>query len=112
ARKLLRGRGGRSPSLETVRRWASPRRGSRPAGPNGPRLVLRAIRLGGELLMLPEWVEEFERERRRLGVRTPAPGAPRDRTDRQRRRAYERAEAELDRRGCGTRGGNANGRHA
>ena len=71
AAKRMRGRGGKAPSVETVRRWANPRRGCFPQGKGGPRLVLATIRMSGELLTLPEWVEAFERDRARLGRRGP-----------------------------------------
>jgi len=68
AARLMRGRGGRAPSVETVRRWAGPKRGCYPQGRQGPQLVLMTIRMNGELLTLPEWVEAFEEARFRLGA--------------------------------------------
>jgi len=69
AAKLLRGRGGKSPHVMTVRRWADPKRGYR-AG--GSPVVLRAVKIGPDVVTLPEWVAEFEAAR----VRPLAP-APR-----------------------------------
>lgn len=72
AAAMMRGQceGGRA-CPEVVARYANPRRGYRPHGPEGPVLVLPAIRLGGrrgQLRTMPEWVKAFERERVRLGV--------------------------------------------
>ncbi len=58
----LKGRGNRKLNLETLRRWANSKRGYRPAGKNGPVLVLPTLLRGGEHLTLPEWVEWFLRE--------------------------------------------------
>lgn len=97
AAKLMRGRGGRAASVETLRRWANEKRGCRPQGPTGPQLVLQTIRLGGELLTTPEWVKAFEMERLRLGVRAgrtmPAP----ERSPAKRERAQKKARKKLQR---------------
>jgi hypothetical protein len=63
ARKLMRGRGGKRPALDTVRRWSNPRRGCYPLGKDGPRLLLRTIKFNGEVLTTAEWVRDFERRR-------------------------------------------------
>lgn len=63
ARSMMRGKGGGSPSLDTVRRWGNRRCGCRPVGVNGPVIYLNVIRVNGEMLTMPEWVEEFERRR-------------------------------------------------
>lgn len=97
ARKIIRGRKGDA-SVETVRRWASPHTGCRPAGPDGPLLVLPAVRLNGLLYTMAEWVEAFERARQELG-RRPVRERVSHRTPRQRRAAHRRAEAYLDRKG-------------
>lgn len=96
AAALLRGRGGKPPSLDTVRRWANPRRGYRPRGNYaGPPLVLATCRLGNDLVTLPEWVEEFERRRFQMGTTRVMP----TRTPRQAAAALRRAEEYLDAQG-------------
>jgi hypothetical protein len=100
ARAMLRGRGGKSPSLETLRRWANPRRGWKAPFPDAPRVILRTVRLNGELLTLPQWVEEFERERLRWGVRSPWP-PPAGRPEKRRARDQERDLAFLAANGIG-----------
>lgn len=70
---LMRGRYGRRPAADTLRRWANPRKGCRPAGADGPVIFLRVVRLGGELLTRAEWVAEFEAERLRMGMRVVSP---------------------------------------
>lgn len=94
AAKLMRGRAGRRPSIDSIRRWASVRKGCRPSGQEGPVVYLQVVRVNGELLTTAEWVHEFERERVRLGARERPPFL--GRTDRQRERAYKRACARLD----------------
>lgn len=68
AAALLRGRKGRRPHVTSVRRWCNPRRGY---NGSGAKIVLRCVRVGGELLTTAEWVAEFERLRARAGVREP-----------------------------------------
>lgn len=99
AAKLMRGRGGKSPSVETIRRWANPKKGCWPAGKEGPQLLLRTVRYNGELVTLPEWVQEFERLRVALGLREPLPPSERPRPMRSRMAAHRRAEEALDRMG-------------
>lgn len=60
ARALLRGRYG-SAALEVVRRYANPRRGCRPMGPDGPMIVLPAVKSGGRLRTMRQWCEAFTR---------------------------------------------------
>lgn len=67
AAKLLHGRRGRGVHREVCRRFANPRRGCQPQGEHGPRLVLPAVKIGGGLYVMPQWVELFERVRMRLG---------------------------------------------
>lgn len=59
AASLFPRRRGRKPSVAELARWADPRKGCRPAGPCGPRIVLRTIRRRGARLTLPVWVEDF-----------------------------------------------------
>lgn len=63
ARKLVRGKGGRPPSLEGFRRFANPLRGCRPLGPGGPLIVLPTVRVAGELRTMPQWVAAFSKAR-------------------------------------------------
>lgn len=93
ARTRMRGRGGKLPAIQTVRRWANPKRGCRPAGEHGPLIVLRTVKFSGEILTMPEWVAEFEAERVRLGTRE---NPPLPRTSKERRRADEAAERRLN----------------
>ena len=51
-----------------LRRWSNPDIGC--PLPDGGRLVLRSVKLGGCLLFLPEWVEAFELARWNRAVRT------------------------------------------
>jgi hypothetical protein len=69
AARLVRGRGGRPACVETLRRWANPKRGCRPAGKCGPKLVLKTHKLNNEILTLPQWVREFEQDRAADGER-------------------------------------------
>ena len=67
AAAMLHGRRGRGVSLSVVRRWANAKRGQRPQGERGPRLVLPSVKVGAALAFMPQWVELFERVRARLG---------------------------------------------
>jgi hypothetical protein len=101
AAKLVRGRGGRRVCVDTLRRWASERRGCYPLGKAGPKVVLRTVRVNGELLTTRAWVEEFERERAgagRLQGGGPSVQPPRERRAAQKR--HEQAERDLDRMGA------------
>jgi len=49
-----------------IRLWAT--KGYRPAGYQGPPVVLKAVRVGGVFCTLPEWVEEFELARAAMGA--------------------------------------------
>jgi hypothetical protein len=106
AARRMRGRDGRAPNVRTLRRWANLRFGCRPAGRNGPRIYLRVVRYNGYLLTMRQWVDTFEAERARLGVR-PLPGEagtpPLPRSSRERQRAHEAAERVLDQGGVGRR---------
>ena len=66
AAELMRGRDGKPPSIQSVRDWTNPKRGYR-AGRRV--LVLWSTRINGEILTLPERVEEFEQARALSGVR-------------------------------------------
>lgn len=101
AAREMRGRYGRAPSIKTVYRWADPARGYSAAGTP---VVLETRRVNGELLTMPEWVEEFEQRRGELGARRPAATLPR--TSKQRVKAVERADASLDEARVGTKGKN------
>lgn len=96
AAKMMRGRRG-APAVDTLRRWASPKRGWR-AWPGGPVVFLRVVRLNGELVTTEAWVKAFEAERIRLGERRP-PEGPVIRSAGERRRGHQRAEAYLDQQG-------------
>src|SRR5438132_6781778 len=65
ATKLMKGRKGHL-HREVVLRWANPRRGYRPAGPDGPVLILPIVKIDGLKLTMPEWVLAFEAMRRQL----------------------------------------------
>lgn len=95
AARLMRGRNG-PPNVSTVRRWANPKCGCWPQGKDGPHLLLQTVKYNGEVLTTAEWVEEFERQRLRLGVRARYPGAA-PRSSKRRAAAVRRAEARLDR---------------
>ena len=97
AAKLMRGRGGRAPSIETLRRWANHKRGCRPLGELGPTIFLRVARVNGYLVTREEWVREFERQRVAIGTREPPQEVP----NRERRASIARANARLDRAGIG-----------
>jgi hypothetical protein len=91
----MQGRAGKRPSLQTVRRWASPRRGCRPQGEDGPILVLPVVKIGCELSTTAAWVDWFEEMRARMGQRARPPELA-YRTPRQAAAAHRRAAAELD----------------
>jgi hypothetical protein len=95
ARKLMRGRRGRRPSIDTVRRWASLNRGCYPLGPKGPKILLMSIKFNGEVLTHPDWVEAFERRRLQLAFQRNAPPKGTPRTTAQRRRGHAKAMKEL-----------------
>jgi hypothetical protein len=95
ASHLMRGRGGKGPAVETVRKWCNPRRGCFPAGKDGPRLVMRSLKINGEVVTTRAWVAEFERERVRLGARQVAEVLPIP-TPKQRKKQQERNAKALD----------------
>lgn len=100
AAKLVRGRGGRRINVQTVRRFANPKRGCKPLGSDGPWLVLPTVWHSGSRLTMPEWVAVFEAARIAAGrgaIRSRTPG----RTGRQETAAQRRAKAELERQGFG-----------
>lgn len=103
AAKLIRGKGGRPPSVVTLRRWANPRKGCYPQGAGGPCVVLHTVRVSGDILTTREWVEAFERARVKAGDRLASPV----RSPRAAKAAHRRAEAELDRKGIGGKNGGA-----
>ncbi len=65
----IRGRNGRPVNVCTLRKWCDPRRGYRSR--SGVIVILRTVRVSGNLLCLEEWVEDFERARVRAGAREP-----------------------------------------
>jgi hypothetical protein len=65
ATKLMKGRKGHI-HREIALRWANPRRGYRPAGPDGPVLILPVLKVDGLRLTMPAWVLAFEAMRRQL----------------------------------------------
>src|SRR5438034_6956519 len=67
ATKLMKGRKGHL-HREIVLRWANPRRGYRPAGPDGPVLLLPLVKVDGLRLTMPEWILAFEDMRKRLAA--------------------------------------------
>lgn len=92
AAKLLKGRGGRSAHLESVRRWIS--KGCRPGGEGAPLLKLKAVWSAGQWLTCVEWIREFQVEMAREGARRrdrpqpPPLGLP----ERSRRAAFKRSQ--------------------
>lgn len=88
AAKLIRGRGGRRPHIDVIRRWCNPLKGCM-VGER--RAVLRSVRVGGEILTMPQWIEEFQQARvlvydpRRIPI-----------TDKKRAQSVARALARLD----------------
>lgn len=100
---LVRGKGGNPITVETLRRWANPKRGCFPAGKEGPRLVLPTHKANGEILVMPDWVTWFEEERARLSERGPKPAPAPMPTTKQRRREIGRAAKGLDEAGIGVK---------
>jgi hypothetical protein len=92
ARLLPPGRRGRPVSLSCILRWVL----TGATGPSGERVRLEAVRLGGRWVTSREAIQRFaERLTPRLdGDTRPAPRSPTSR-----RRASERAAAELERAG-------------
>ena len=94
ASKMLRGRGGRrevSPAV--LRRWC--RDG---CSIQGTKVWLPSVRISGEFRLMPAWVQWFEAQRIKLGMRRPA--APRlARPERTRLASHRRAEEYLRREG-------------
>jgi hypothetical protein len=64
----LSGRGGKRLNLEVCRRFANPRKGCRPLGKGGPRIVLPTVLWMGEKRTMPEWCVAFERARVKAGA--------------------------------------------
>jgi hypothetical protein len=92
ARVLPPGRRGRPVSLSCVLRWVS----EGLPGPSGERVRLEAVRLGGRWLTSREALQRFSE---RLTPRADGEARPAPRGPEQRRRASDRAAAELERRG-------------
>jgi hypothetical protein len=67
ATKMMRGRKGHI-HREIALRWANPRRGYRPTGPEGPVLLLPIVKVDGKPLTMPEWVRAFEEMRKSLSA--------------------------------------------
>lgn len=97
----LRGRAGRTPSIDTVRLWARASHGWH--GPDGSVVVLKTVLLNQQLLTLVEWCEEFDLARIRANQRARqaraevAESLPR--TPRRRAAAHKRAEERLRKKG-------------
>jgi hypothetical protein len=81
-------RGGRPPSFQCALRWVL--EGAK--GPNGERVKLEALRVGGRYVTSKEALQRWAE---RLTPQTESTLAP-TRTPRQRRRAAEQAERELE----------------
>ena len=97
ARKLMRGRMGKPPSLVGVRRWIKV--GYRPRGSNLKEPIrLKAIRWGQDFLTTREWIKEFEDARWNL-VQLIPPEAPKKATSRAARATNRQASKSLDRMG-------------
>src|SRR5262245_19598781 len=92
ARRLPPARGGRPVHLSCALRWIT----ARVPGPDGQRVRLEGVRVGGRWLTseeaLARWAE-------RLTPRLDKDPAPPPHSSAKRRRASERAAAELERRG-------------
>ena len=91
ATHLLRGRGGKIPHVESVRRWCI--RGS---SVRGTKVIMRSVLYGDERLTMPEWVEEFAKARAWFGTRYREQRKPTRRPMRQREREIRAAEAKAD----------------
>lgn len=92
ARRLPHGRRNRPVSFSCLLRWIT----DGVPGPDGNRVRLEGVRLGGRWLTSEEAIARFAA---RLTPQFDAPAAPVPRTASQRRRESERAAAELERRG-------------
>ena len=95
AAKMFRGRGrkgydGVSPA--GLRRWC--RDG---CSIQGTKLWLPSVRISGEFRLMPAWVQWFEQQRVKLGMRRPAPRLARP--ERTRLASHRRAEEFLRREG-------------
>ena len=55
----VKGPTGQRISLDSLRRWASPKKGCHPIGPSGPVVILPLLKVGGGLLAMPQWVSWF-----------------------------------------------------
>ncbi len=89
AAQKMRGRRGKHPNVDTVRKWIT--RGT----PSG--LKLQAVKIGGEWLTCAAWALAFERARLKAGRPKPLPV----RSNRAQKAGHRRAEKELQRRGYG-----------
>src|SRR5581483_2545307 len=74
AAKLMKGRKGHI-HREVILRWANPRRGYRPFGPDGPTLILPVVRVEGMRLTMAAWVLAFEAARKTLLAQEDVPAA-------------------------------------
>ena len=92
ARRLPPGRGGRPVSFSCVLRWIT----DGVAGPDGRRVKLEGVRVGGRWLTSQEALARFAE---RLTPDLSSEPAPAPRSPAARRRAGERAAEELDRLG-------------
>lgn len=96
---LIPGReAGKRICLQTVQRYANRKKGCRPLGPAGPRLVLPAILQGHKHKTMKAWVELF----RKKALEVEAAGSdasPRPRTEQQAKAGHKRAMANLAKEG-------------
>lgn len=76
ASKLLRGHRGKGAGIDVIRRWMNPLRGALPLGPDGPRVVLKAVKVGGRLWTTARWCDDFDRQRMKLGWQAMQRGTP------------------------------------
>ena len=61
----FRGPSGKRLTLQTLRRWANPKRGCQPVK-NGPIVLLPMLKWGSELITMADWIEWFLEECQRL----------------------------------------------
>jgi hypothetical protein len=97
SRVFIRGKGDEPACPATVRLYI--RDGYRPRGYTGPPVYLEAVLIGQSYCTLPEWADEFELARARLGrvvrelAREAAPAVP---TSRKAMAEHRRAGRKLD----------------
>jgi hypothetical protein len=57
---------GKRLGVSLLQRWANPNKGRLPIGSQGPRVVLPSLLTGRERLVMPEWIDWFVAEVRRV----------------------------------------------